>query len=352
MPYYESGTTVDFSTANVVANTEYIYSGLAGLYGYQPVPSKTTINIDSLGASLSTIMANLTSKIHANYAKMSWNVQPDGTITDFVFGLAYTVRYAVTFADIYVSLPTDFKVLLNQLGMVSGPNDALVINGFTSYLLYGATQGGVSYTTEIQFKSSPWDVAPPSDADLAQQLISAGNIDNALSQFVSQYVQEGYQIGLRDYNVTAHANPIPRNPTQPQFYYTTATLSFSYTSDKPIPEFEGGIQSLQIIIIIAVIAAFIIGGVLLVDVFNNLTTTHTTTTKNMVWTNPNDYPVTVHTPDGDITIPAHGTYTTTQTIDTTKPPDYWGWVIPIVALIGAGAGVYIILQLIPKHREK
>lgn len=359
MPFYSYGTAVDFGQASVIPNTESVLVGLAGFYGYQPAPATTNVNIDNIGKSLASIMSALApSLMVVKYAQISWN-QTDNTVTDFVFGMAYEARNPVSFADIYAKLPSDFQVLLNQLEMVYGPLDNLTINGFTSYLLYGAVQSNAVYTASIELQSGPYTLdqvggSVPSDSEIATLFISQGKVDEALAKFVSEMSLKGYTVTLRGYSVTAHAAVagISNTPPPRPFYRSYITLSFSFTSDKPLPEFmTAKLIAPVVAIIIILIVTFIVANAV-DDIINNLTTTKTTIDEVATITNPSNLPVTVKTPQGDVTIPAGGTYTYSITKDLTTPPNWWSWVIPVIALGAFGIVAVFLLPLRPRRSEK
>lgn len=297
------------------------------------------------------------SLITVKYAQISWN-QTGNAVTDFVFGMAYEARNPIRFADIYARLPSDFQVLLNQLEMVYGPLDNPTINGFTSYLLYGLVQSNAVYTANVQLESGPYTLdqvggSVPTDSEIAALFISQGKVDEALAKFVSEMSLKGFTVTIRGYTVNAHAFVAGLSPTPPPrpFYRSFVVLNFSFTSDKPLPEFVAAQLIAPVVaIIIILIVTFIVANAV-DDIINNLTTTKTTIKQEATIANPTNQAVTVETPQGKVTIPAGGTYTYTLTKDLQEPPDWWSWVIPVIALGGMGIVAAFLIPLRPRRRE-
>jgi len=106
---------------------------------------------------------------------------------------------------------------------------------------------------------------------------------------------------------------------------------------------------------LALVLAAIIAVVVVVEIADWLksmtTTTNTTTTHNSV-TNPSDQSVTIHTPNGDVTIPPGGTYTWDETSTTTSPN--LAGILSVgavtIGLVGVGIFSYAFLKGLQKPK--
>ena len=104
-----------------------------------------------------------------------------------------------------------------------------------------------------------------------------------------------------------------------------------------------------LIIVVGGIVAAYLGSIALTEIAKVLqgmtTTTNTTTTVNKI-TNPTNQPITVKTPNGDVTIPPGGEYQWTTTSTTTTPN--LGGILAVgavgIGVVAAGAFMYMLLK--------
>lgn len=344
MPYKEIGTPVDFSSWSIVSAGEVLVAGVAGIYGYQSVAGSTSINIDTIDLYAVKSSLEASGKVTINYMRMSWN-QSGTTITDFVFGFVCTLKAPISMNALWGFIPWQLQTVVTDLQMVAR-------NDFTVYLL-GLKQGDYTYTWSWEALSGEYLILegqqPPSDSEIHDALVTSGKVDEALNGFKSKALEGGVTITVRGYTIVeTHAEYVRTITSTVGFdkyvYHTRVKLNVDFDSDTPIT--ASPIAPL-IILAIAIAIIIIAGGIYFALI--NLTTSSSTVTTRI--TNPTNSAVTIHTPQGDVTIPPGGTYTYTESA--TGPPAMWGWVIPIVVLIVVAAGALVVVpRLLPERRRE
>lgn len=347
--YQEIGTQVDFTNYQVVGMDEFLVSGLAGSVGYQSYPGQTSVNLGNINLYNVKNALESSGKISINYMLLSWN-NYGSQITDFRFGFVGQMKGSISMSELLDYLPYDLKMAINELGMLSRGD-------FKNYIL-GVTQSDYTYTWNYEALSDEYTVgpgsSPMSDTELRSEFINSGKVDDAIAAFKNKMSQEGFTAVIRGYTVTAHAEyireglPVPPYGLKGTIYRSRVTVQLYFDTNKPIT--NSPIAPAVVAAILIIISIF--AGATALIVFNNLTTNVNNVTTRV--TNPTDQPITVHTPQGDVTIPPGGTYEYSESSQT--PPDWWvdisGYVTPIVILAAVGIGGFILVKVISSFGGK
>lgn len=340
MPSNEIGTPQPFEQWETLTFTEYAVVGQFGFRGYQPTPATPTMDMNTLNSvnALNQIANAINSfgKLTVKYMKISWN-QTGTTVTDFVFGMVANMKKPVNVLDLWSMLPANLVQAFAQLNFTG--------DAFQAYLL-GLKQSAYTYTWNWGAYSSEYFIymgSPPTDADLKASFLANGKIGEALAALVAEAAKSGCTITIRSYDVTSvHAEFLRTIPGGNQgvdkdVYRTNLVLKVDFDSNIPLT----ASPIAPFIVLCIGIAILVIASAVFVY-FNNISTYSSKVTSRI--TNNTDQPITVHTPQGDVTIPPHSEWEYTE--DVSGGGASWIAQLPLI-FVGIGA-VIVLAVVLPK----
>lgn len=340
MPYKEIGTPQPFEQWETLTATEYAVVGQFGFRGYQPSLATPSMDLNTL--DLNQIKSSIDSfaKLNVKYMRISWN-QMGTIVTDFVFGMVADIKKPVNVLDLWSMLPANLVQAFTQLNFTG--------DAFTASLL-GLKQNAYTYTWVWEAYSDEYVLnqteSPPTDDTLKSTFISTGQIDQALEAFKTEALKYGATITVKAYTITlAHADfvKVVRSPQgmDKNVYRTHLILTVDYDSSLPLTTASAAQSFLGWILFCIGVAIIILaaGGVLW---FIGLSTYHSTNTTRI--TNNTDQPITVHTPQGDVTIPPHSSWEYSE--DVSGGGASWIAQLPLI-FIGIST-VIVLAVVLPK----
>lgn len=355
----ETGTAVDFMQGLEITNLQtYTYrDDVFGILGYQPTP----ITIDAatrdafLNGNLTDVVNQTWSQgMQANYAVISWNetAQNDGSylVTDCRVGIVVKVMRD------YNTGPAYLIDCLKAVPWVNTTMTKLAMFNFNSWkswkLLSQKRPEPYNYCADESVSQLIWVGAPldtplpelPDPATVKATIKSQGNFQKALGDFTFSLLDKGFTVTYPTnaydidicYERTANGR-LPGNPNNWGYAYRVhVRFWWEFTTDPEITSvpatLSGKLFEITIGVILAIILA--IGLVVWVSIgAYNLTHTHSEYQKWGYVYNPNT---------------GQWEWKVVETGSKDAPPDWWGYVIPIVALMGIGAGVYLIVPYLRK----
>ena len=349
----ELGTTVDFQKAKGIKDFKKIcYRGdNIGILAYQKVGiTVSSAQRDALLNGNLADIANQTSGqgMQTNYQVISWLETAQGGnyyITDLRIGIVVQIARDYNTGPAY---------LLTSLEAVPWLNPILVAMSMTYYGNWQAweltnmnrPEPTYLHMVEEMVSQDVWVTALVGtplpdlpDASTTQATIMAqGDIQGALGKFVTgmsdkgvatTILGNGYGIDICYYKSNEY--PVPGGGHG--YYYNLHTrFWWDCTTNPDITIGEATRLGILIAIAVIIALAIAVGLVFAIPILAyNLSHQETSWTKKTTL------------PDGTV-IEESGS--------SSGPPDWWGAVIPIVALIGVGAGVYLVLKYLPKGKEK
>jgi hypothetical protein len=354
----EIGTTVDFTKGIEITNFQrYMYrDDVVGILAYQSIPA--TINATIRDAFLNGNLADVQTQaagqgMLVRYVETSWNETAQGNnylITDFVVGVVFQVTRDYNTGPAYMVDALKAIPWFNQfMSKTSLP--------WKGWQLLSPTRAG-SYNHWVEESVSDFIVAgspinepPPELPDaviVKAQIMSQGNFQNAFGTFTTNMLEKGYSVTFpaNSYGIDicyekTVTGAIPGQPYYHGYYYKVhVRFWWDFTTVPDFTTTQGAkLQFLTTAFILWLI--IIIGGLMIVGVaVYNLTHTRSEYTKWGPLLDANGNPI-LDSNGNPIIIPV-------QTGSQEGPPDWWGFVVPIIALIGAGAAVYVILKIIPR----
>ena len=350
----ESGSPVDFANSRSIDMQKITFpDDIFGIYAYQSIPLTVDVSVRDafVNGNLNDLQTQATGQgMPVQYVRISWNeTLQNGRyyITDLVVGAVVRVTRNFNTGPAY--LVDAFKTVgwFNQLiSKLSMP--------WVAWLLMVMTRSEPYNSWCWEAKSALWlNGSPvgqpipdlPSTDEVKSHLMANGNIDNAIGEFVRQMLDKGYTVTMLGYRVDVAFKRGADMPL-PNYMHGYAGTTFTRLTWDFItnPDFTSAAQAGSLFVITAtiifelilLIGALIIAGMGVYVFLNNLTTTTKTYVK---W--------------GWVQNPATGEWqwVPVEQGSTTAPPDWWSYVVPIVALIGAGIAGYAIYQVIPRRKK-
>lgn len=355
----ETGTTVDFTQGRPLPITYYAFrDDVVGILATQKTPF--TIDAATRDAFLNGNMADVVNQtwsqgMQTEYAVFSWNETVNGSnydITDCRIGIVAKVTRDYNAGPAY---------LIECLKAISWTNSMLSKLSMFTYDVWQAwlliPQPSYSGT---KFFSSTWDsvsgswykgapigteIVDPTNAELLNYFITNGDLDVAIGAFVRKFLDAGYNctvLGYKSVICLEEKGPIPI-PGQPYYvqklYHTHTRLTIDYITDAPEPVVSGARALFPVIIAEALVALIIIVAIGLASGveqwFNNMSKEDTTDEQFDWRQNPGT---------------GEWEWVVVSRKKTTAPPDWWAWVLPVVAL--GGLGIVAVLLLPRRKREE
>lgn len=366
------GTTVDFANSIELKNfkTYCFRDDLIGILAYQrePLTISGAARDALLGGNLQNVIDQTWGQgMQTEYCTITWNETAQNgnyLITDLRVGLVTKMVREYNVGPAY---------MLSALEAIPWLNPLLVAASMTFYDRWQAWRLlTFSRVEPLRFRKAldesisqiiwvgyPIGGTPPPLPDIAaikSTILAQGDFNTALGKFTTEMVDKGYAVNYPtpdSYGIDVcleQSNaglPMPNNPYQRAYFYRVHVRfwwDFSTNPDFSIDEAAAGrlfVWTLPAIIAVIIAVGAIIAGSI---VAYNLTHTKTEYVEF-------DY---VRNADGSPYIdPATGNpvFYKSKEGSSEGPPDFWGWVIPIIALIGAAAVVYMLLPLRPRGRQ-
>lgn len=353
----ETGTTVDFTQGRPLPITYYAFrDDVVGILATQKVP--VTIDAATRDAFLNGNLTDVVNQtwsqgMQTEYAVFSWNETAQNgnyVITDCRIGIVAKITRDYNAGSAY---------LIDCLKAVPWTNSMLSkLSMFThdvwqAWLLIPppAYSGTKFFSSTWDSTSGAWykgapigsEVVDPTNVELFNYFLTHGNLDVAIGAFVRKFLDMGYNCTVLGYKAVVcleEKGPIPV-PGQPYYvqklYHTHTRLTIDYTTDAPEPTVGDAKALFPVIIAQAIVALIIIVAIGLASGveqwFNNMSKEETTDEEFGWVQNPGT---------------GEWEWVVVSRKKTTAPPDWWGYVIPIVALMGIGAGVYLIVPYLRK----
>lgn len=351
----ETGTTVDFTNARDIDLQKYCFRGdVFGVYAYQGAPATipATVRDAFLNGNLGDLQAQASGQgMPLDYILITWNEVQSGSdysVTDLAVGVVSTPSSYINVGPAYLidalkAVPW-FRDMASRLSLPWKAWELISETRPSSDVpFYRFTVDGKGSSF---FRSAP--IAnpipdPPTEAELITEYQNTGRIEEALGEFAKKMLDGGYTVTFLGYRVEAclQRSPEIRIGTYHQFQYVAhARLAVEYKTNPELPTSTAGTRALVPIIIWQALAIFI---VILAIGLGSGSFFAPFVTETQVQETITEYydPVT-----GKIV---------RRVIDRdtrTGPADWWAWVTPIIALIGAGAVAFIVLQLIPRRKSE
>lgn len=194
----------------------------------------------------------------------------------------------------------------------------------------------------------PWNGIP--DTERIKSDVQP-TVNQAIGQFIQTVLDGGYYIAIKGVSVGVSYEvlnekyvelipPLGNGWYKFQRLRTVVSVVIDYNTTPSV--WQSPIAPIMIIAI-AVAVAIIIGGVGIYFALQNLTKETETHEQHYVLVNNTDEPQTWTLADGrTVTVPPHSFMDFTEKTEITKPPDYWGYVIPIIVIVGVIGGAAII----------
>lgn len=344
----EVGTQVDFIKGWDISLQYYTFrDDIFGVRAYQPTPVTVTASVHDafLNGSLSDIQTQSANQgMNILYMLVTWNetqqTNGDFLITDLVVGVVAQVARDFNTGPAYLidamKAVSWFSQFYANMGM---PWVAWILlqqsaNRVTNYTWFAVSVSDTKYVSKPIEESLP-------ELPTAQAAIDATNANTqaALGAFTVELLDKGYTPTLLNYKVSAcfEKSPNMRHPGGYFWGYSYKLhirVALNFTTVPEIAEVADQQRLLDpitwaiIIKIIAVVIGLLVAGYALNTLAYNLT----------------------HKSSGSVTeyYDANGNLIKRVINWEEGPPDWWGFVIPVVALMGVGAGVYLLLPYFRK----
>lgn len=353
----ETGTTVDFSKAKEIKDFKKICyrNDRVGILTYQTIP--VTINASVRDALLNGNIADIAGNTDAqgmqtNYAVISWNetAQNGGYyITDLRIGVVFVVTRDWNTGPSYC---------LTSLEAIPWLSPVLTIMGMTNYGYWKAweltnmsrAEPTYLHMVEELVSENKWVGYPignqppplPDAATIKSTIETQGDVQGALGKFITglsdkgvatTILGNGYGIDVALYQ-SPTGMPVPGNPYARSYYYQVHVRFWWECTTNPDIDIQASNVARQgILIAIGVILALAIAvGVMIAIPIMAYNLTH----------QESSYTKKTTLPDGTV-IEESGS--------SSGPPDFWGWVLPVVALVGAVTVAGFLWNLRPQRRR-
>lgn len=353
----EAGTQVDFGQAREIKLNYYTFQNdNFGVLGTQisPVTVSATVRDAFLNGNLGDIQAQATGQgMNAPYMLITWNEtqQANGyLVTDLVIGLVgRPIR----------DYNTGPSFLMDSAKAIPWFNNFIKAFGINwkAWLLLTAPLHTPSGNTE-NIQSWTWDGTsaswyesapigspipdPPATTEVNQHFVTDGRVSDAIGLFVQQILDKGYTVTVLGYSTSicyAKSNEVhpPGSYTHYYEYKTHTRLTVDYQTNAPVWVQQAGtlnpfVLTAWMIIAIGIAIAAVAVGVGGYFALQNLTKTEKSYEEWGWVLNPN-------TGVWEWRIVKSG--------KESGPPDWFAWVIPVVAL---GIGAMVIWRLVPSRR--
>lgn len=363
----EAGTQVPAMQA-IQYETLQVYTfrnDILGVLGYQGTP--VVIDAGTRDALLNGNMADIENQtngqgMQANYIKISWNEtsQINGYyITDLQIGIVATITRDFNTGPAFM---IDALKAVPWLGAVIARTGMTTSNSWKAWKHlnqkrpepYNQWLGeSVSQTIFVGSMTEAGLPPLPDTGTVKASILSQGNFQQALGKFTTQMIDKGYAVTFPATNsydvdicyekgnvyVEHHGGPIGGYDTWNYQYKVHVRFWWEFTTDPEITTANLSearrLFELTTTIIVGIIIAVVVAIWGSIGIYN-LTTTRTEYQEWGYRYNPN-------TGQWEWVIVKSGS--------SQGPPDWWAWVVPVIALIGAGAVVYFLLPLRPKRKE-
>ncbi len=362
----ETGTQFDFSKAleikDIYAKHRYTFrDDVFGVLATQEAPF--TIDAATRNNLVNGNIADVTNQTWGQgmqllYGVVSWNETAQGTgyyITDFTVGAVVKVARDYNTGPIFL---IDALRAVPWLGAVI--NNKIPSYRWKAWQLFTATRPN-PYNHWLSEAESKFierreliAVALPELPDAAlvkQDILSKGAIDTALETFRTEMQKKGFTVAFpgNSYGVdvcfekTPVVNEVLFHSYKFKIHYR---LWWEFTTDPDFTTEEGLSQTTlsPIVIAVAVIIVVIIASAGAVWILHDAVITREEYVKYGVY----------YDKDGNIIRDSNGDPVIGPTESGSKeaPADFMAWVLPIIALIGAGVAAFVIFQFVPRRRRE
>lgn len=341
----------------------YTYKGdVIGLLGNQRVAGviDTATRDALLNGNTADIVTQATGQgMAGNYVLVTWNetAQSNGYyITDLQIGVVVTITRDFNTGPAYL------LEALKAVPWLSAVISKLNIGNYSfwqSWKLLNQKRPEPYNQWVHESRSQPIRVstlygeanlpALPDVATVKATVKAEGQFQQALGEFTTQMLDKGYAVTfpVDSYDIdicyekgnvfVIHSGAdVGGTDTWYYDYYVHVRFWWEFTTDPEITNLAGARTLIAPAVIYAIIA--IIGAIVVTSIATyNLTHTRSEYQRWGWRLNPNT---------------GQWEWVITESGSTEGPPDWWSWVVPIIALIGAGAVVYFMLPLRPKEGRK
>lgn len=339
----EVGTVVEFHNAVEIKDLQRIsfVGDVVGLLAYQGLPITVTQSVrDTLfNGDINNVKLQIDGQgMTARYAVISWNETLNNgqyLITDFRVGVVVdTVREYNTGPAYMIDALKAVPWLKQIMDKMSLP--------WKAWQLLVPTARNVVYHQFVEelHSEEKWITAligsplppMPTSSEVKAVIESQANFQKALGKFTTDMLDRGTDVNFLGYGIDIcfkKSNEVPIPPNGRGFNYVVYTRFWwdCQTTPDIVLEQQAGLFVWTLPVIIAIIVA--VGAMFALSIASyNLT--HSSS-----WYRKYDE-------NGNIIEEGGGE----------GPPDWWGIVIPVIALIGVGAGVYLVLPYFRKGDKK